>query len=147
LHQHLTSNRGEPGNGLSFPLTSSFVIASLVLPFLPTFTPAQTSSLQLKKTSWKNAKKFLKALDKEGLIKTKDRSGGETVVLDVDWSESAIAGFEPYQLPAKDRGESGGNVGAERIPRLGSTDPELRRIGLFKPKEKLAPLFNAVEAE
>ncbi|KAI9774959.1 MAG: hypothetical protein M1840_000175 [Geoglossum simile] len=147
LHQHLRSNRGEPGNGLGFPLTSSFVIASLVLPFLPTFTPAQASSLQLKKTSWKNAKKFLKGLDKEGLIKTKDRSGGEIVVLDVDWSESAITDFEPYQLPTKDKGESGVHAGVERISRLGSTDPELKRIALFKPKEKLIPLFNAVEAD
>ncbi|KAH0541859.1 hypothetical protein FGG08_003664 [Glutinoglossum americanum] len=147
LHQHLTVNGADPGNGLDFPLTSSFVIASLVLPFLPTFTPAQTSSLQLKKTSWKNAKKFLKALDKEGLIKTKDRSGGEIVVLDIDWNESAIADFVPYQLPTKDRGNSGGRAGTERISALGSAGQELRRIGLFKPKEKLAPLFKAAEAD
>ncbi|KAI9776992.1 MAG: hypothetical protein M1839_009136 [Geoglossum umbratile] len=144
LHQHLVSNRRD---GLKFPLTSSFVIASLVLPFLPIFTPAQASSLQLKKTSWKNAKKFLKAFDKEGLIKTKDRSGGETVVLDVDWSEGAIVDFIPYRLPTKDQGDSGGRAGPERVSGLGSTGPKLRRIGLFKPKEKIAPLFNAVEAD
>jgi translation initiation factor 2D len=141
------SNGGEPGNGLDFPLTSSFVISSLVLPFLPIFTPAQASSLQLKKTSWKTAKKFLKTLDKEGWIKTKDRNGGETVVLNVDWNESAIAHFVPYQLPAKDQDNSGGRAGTGEGSKLGSTGQELKRIGLFKPKEKLAPLFNAAKAE
>ncbi|KAH0558691.1 hypothetical protein GP486_004660 [Trichoglossum hirsutum] len=119
-------------------------LSTKVLPFLPIFTPAQSSSLQLKKTSWKNAKKFLKSLDKEGLIKTKDRSGGETIVLDVDWDNSAIADFVPYQLPTKDQSSSEGRAGP--VSRLGHAGQELRRIGLFKPKEKLSPLFEAAEA-
>jgi translation initiation factor 2D len=128
-------------------LTSSFVIASLVLPYLPIFTPSQASSLQLKKTSWKNAKKFLKALDKKGWIKLKDRNGGETVILDVDWDESDIKDFVPYRLPPKDQPDSKGGVGAAEASGDGATVPELRRIGFFRPKEELAPLFKASGAK
>ena len=58
--------------------------------------------LHIKKTSWKNAKKYIKALDKQKILKSKDRDGGETVVLDIDFDHSSIESFIPYQLPKKD---------------------------------------------
>ena len=61
--------------------------------------------MNFKKTSWKKAATFLKKyLEKEGIVKTKDRAG-ETVIMSINWNHKLIAEFEPYRLdhhgPAK----------------------------------------------
>jgi translation initiation factor 2D len=146
IHEQVKShNSYDTSHGFSFPLSSSYIIADLVLPFLPTFTPLQTSSLQIKKTSWKNAKKFIKYLDKTGLISTKERNGGEIVVLGIDFRNEAIQGFKPYRLPKKEP-PSKPTTTEDPSPLFtadSSIGQELRRIALYKPKEKLSPIFEA----
>jgi len=138
---------------LNFPIHQSLVISNLVLPFLPIFTPAQAASLHLKKTSWKNAKKFIKALDKKKLLTSKDRDGGECVVLDIDFNDEAFTSFKPYKLPKKDAHgtESGGSGGdnsvvAGRSSADDSIGQKLHKINLFRPKEALSPIFEASNA-
>ncbi|KAI4104945.1 MAG: hypothetical protein L6R37_002988 [Teloschistes peruensis] len=153
LHHYRNTNRSDPHHGLEFPVNQSAVISNLVLPFLPTTTPAQAASLNVKKTSWKNAKKFIKAFDKSRLLKSKDRDGGECVVLDVDFDDPAITAFVPYKLPKKETpgAESGGGGGGKAIA-AGTTlsdssvGQKLSKIELFKPKEQLAPLFTSCSA-
>ena len=124
-----------------------------MLPYLPIHTPHDATSLQIKKTSWKNAKKFIKALDKRLLLKSKDRNGGETVVVDIDFDDQAIRSFEPYKLPKKDTpgAESGGGGGGKAVtssisPADDSIGQTLKKLNLLKPKEKLAPIFAAANA-
>jgi translation initiation factor 2D len=120
-------------------------MSELILPFLPTFTPAQTASLQIKKTSWKNLKKFIKAMEKEQLLKSKDRNGGELVVLDIDFAERAFKDFTPYPLPRKEVAGGGKEGSAPDTAASSGGDPSvgqhLRRLVFYKPKEKLAPIF------
>ncbi|KAL8946404.1 MAG: hypothetical protein Q9222_007197 [Ikaeria aurantiellina] len=150
LHHHRNTNRSDAHHGLSFPISQSNVISNLVLPFLPITTPTQAASLNIKKTSWKNAKKFIKALDKAKLLKSKDRDGGECVVLDVDFEDPAVTAFVPYKLPKKDTpgAESGGGGGGKAIsvggsPADDSIGQKLKKIDLYRPKEQLAPIFTA----
>ncbi|KAL8713639.1 MAG: hypothetical protein Q9225_006731 [Loekoesia sp. 1 TL-2023] len=150
LHHYRNTHKSEPHHGLNFPINQSAVISNLVLPFLPITTPAQAASLNIKKTSWKNAKKFIKALDKAQLLKSKDRDGGECVVLDIDFDDTAVTGFVPYKLPKKDTvgAESGGGGGGKAITAgISPSDPsigqKLNKIELYKPKEQLAPIFAA----
>ncbi|KAI9845626.1 MAG: hypothetical protein M1837_004600 [Sclerophora amabilis] len=150
LHHHSTSNKNEANYGLSFPLSSSFVMSNLVLPFLPTFTASQTNSLQIKKTSWKNAKKFIKSLDKERLIRTKERNGGEVVVLDADFQASALRDFVPYKLPKKEQDRGDGLGAPAQNSSTGASDDQsvgqrLKRVNLYRPKEKLSPIFSAAK--
>ncbi|KAI9837416.1 MAG: hypothetical protein M1838_004827 [Thelocarpon superellum] len=140
---HYKSAHGDaPSHGLNFPLPSSFVMSDLVLPFLPTFSPTQTASLQIKKTSWKNLKKFIKFLDKEKLIRSKERNGGETVVLDVDFDDVRVVNFAPYSLPKKESSH-----GKAMTSDTGSGDAsigqQLKQLTLYRPKEKLRPIFEA----
>jgi translation initiation factor 2D len=139
------TNKTSSTHGLVFPLNSSFIMSELILPFLPTFTPAQTASLQIKKTSWKNLKKFIKALEKEQLLKSKDRNGGELVVLDIDFAERAFKDFTPYPLPRKEVTAGGKEGSASDTVASSGGDPSvgqhLRRLVFYKPKEKLAPIF------
>lgn len=153
LHHYGNTNRSDPHHGLEFPVNQSAVISNLVLPFLPITTPTQAASLNLKKTSWKNAKKFIKALDKARLLKSKDRDGGECVVVDIDFEDQAVTSFVPYKLPKKDTvgADSGGGGGGKAIsaginPSDDSIGQKLSKIDLYKPKEQLAPIFAASNA-
>ncbi|KAL8964660.1 MAG: hypothetical protein Q9183_004299 [Haloplaca sp. 2 TL-2023] len=148
VHQARNNNRSDPQHRLDFPVSQSAIISNLVLPFLPITTASQAAALQVKKTSWKSAKKFIKALDKARLLKSKDRDGGECVVLDIDFEDSAVTGFAPYKLPKKDTtgAESGGGGGGKAVtaginPSDNSIGQKLSKIDLYKPKEQLAPIF------
>ena len=147
------TNKEAPNYGLQFPLSQSFILSNLVLPFLPAFTPTQASCLQIKKTSWKNVKKFIKSLDKEVLVKAKDKDGNEVTIWDINFHHSKFVGFTPYRLPKKETaaGTSQGRGGKATVAASSSTASSysdsligqtLKRIELFKPKEKLAPVFN-----
>lgn len=139
---------------LSFPLTSSQFISTLVLPYLPpasNFPPhnllqntAPHPSLQMKRSSYKGAAKFLKLLDKEGYIKVKTRNGGEVVVMDVDWDHDEIKDFAPYALPVPPKEpKKETSVG----PTSGSTAPSLIRVvELFRPNGKATTIFHEVGA-
>ncbi|KAL8988983.1 MAG: hypothetical protein Q9169_008462 [Polycauliona sp. 2 TL-2023] len=153
LHHHRSTNRTDPHHGLNFPVNQSALISNLVLPFLPITTPAQTATLNIKKTSWKNAKKFIKAFDKARLLKSKDRDGGECVVVEIDFEDPTIVNFKPYKLPKKETtgAESGGGGGGKAItsnisPSDSSIGQKLNKIDLYKPKDQLAPVFAASQA-
>lgn len=147
MYQHKATHKGEPRSGLQLPISQSFFISNLVLPFLPIFTPAQAASLQIKRTSWKSAKKFIKHLEKELILKSKDRNGGETVILDVDFEDRAILEFLPYKLPKKETSGADGH-GARQTSTGettgdGSIGQQLKLITLLRPKEKVAPVFES----
>lgn len=154
VHHNKTTNKSDPNHGVSFPLHQSLAISNFVLPYLPITSPSQASSLQIKKTSWKNAKKFIKALDKTKLLKSKDRDGGECVILDIDWDNAQVTTFVPYKLPKKSTpgGESSGSGGGKAIaadisPHDNSIGQELKMINLFRPKSQLAPIFEAASSD
>ncbi|EQB59517.1 hypothetical protein CGLO_00075 [Colletotrichum gloeosporioides Cg-14] len=146
IHQHKSSN-SPPNYGLVFPLSQSYVMSTLIQPFLPAHTPQQAQQLQIKKTSWKNIKKFIKSLDKEGLLKSKEK-GQETVVTEVKFENPAIVDFKPYRLPKKEtaggtslgRGEiatSKVDVGDDAVGQ------KLKIVSYFKPTSKLQPIFDS----
>ncbi|KAI5456482.1 hypothetical protein BGZ63DRAFT_95413 [Mariannaea sp. PMI_226] len=92
IHQSRTGKTGR----LDFPIQPSFLISNMIQPYL---ISQSQHFYTIKKTSWKNAKKFIKHLDKSGLVKSKDRNGGETVILDINFDDERVVGFRPYNLP------------------------------------------------
>ncbi|OQN99652.1 hypothetical protein B0A48_14794 [Cryoendolithus antarcticus] len=143
IHQQKTSHPHEANHGLVYPLTQSSVVSSLINPFLPAHTQRQSQQLQIKKTSWKNIRKFLKALDKEKLIKTKEKDGNETTITDVDFNDPALASFKPYRLPKKDTG-SFAQAEQATVTSSGGDDAVGQKIEirtLLKPTRELQPLF------
>ncbi|EXJ93506.1 hypothetical protein A1O1_01898 [Capronia coronata CBS 617.96] len=138
---------GEPPHyGLDFPIQPSFLIANMIQPHLR--FPNQHYTI--KKTSWKNTKKFIKYLDKSALVKSKDRNGGETVILDIDFTDERIRTFTPYRLPkpkptqqsaaAQDTDDnhqsSAANGGGGGDPSLGQ---KLTIQTLYRASSKLVP--------
>ena len=154
VQHHRNSNKNDHHHGVNFPLPQSLVISNFVLPFLPIITPTQAAFLQIKKTSWKNARKFIKALEKNKIVKSKDRDGGECVILDIDFDDPQVTSFVPYKLPKKETpgAESGGGGGGKAIaagssPNDDSVGQRLKVINLFRPKGQLAPIFQASSAD
>ena len=152
VHHYKQINKDVKNHGLEFPLSQSFVMSQLVQPFLPAHTPQQAQQLQIKKTSWKNIKKFIRSLDKEMIIKSKERDGNEVVIFDIDFADRHILNFTPYALPKKDTtaGTSAGR-GAKATEQIDtSADPsvgqKLKVLTLYKSNQKLAPIFDASSA-
>lgn len=142
-----TSNPSAKNHGLDYPLTQTVIMSTLVQPFLPAYTPEQAQQLQIKKTSFKNIKKFVKSLDKAKIVKSKD-SGNETTIIDVDFDDVAITSFKPYRLPKKDS-----NVGTSSGPGNDKTDgnddsvgQKIQVVSSYKPSAKLQPIFDAAAA-
>lgn len=142
-------NKNHPTFGLDFPLSQSKVMSLLVQPFLPAYTPARTASLQIKKSSWKNIRKFIKYLDKQQIVKSKDQNGNETVILDIDFTDRHIEAFVPYRLPKKDASASSTTNGKPAAPLTAesSVGQKIKLVALLRPKEKLAPILNASKAD
>ncbi|KAL7270727.1 hypothetical protein RUND412_006553 [Rhizina undulata] len=141
---------------LTFPMSSSLFLTTLVLPFLPpasNFPPhnllqniGHHPSLTLKKSSHKHAAKFLKHLDKKVLIKTKTRNGGEVVVMDVDFNDHAVQEFTPYRLPEAPKDEKKDIPGPTAATASEATAGSLKVVELFRPHGKPIKIFEELEA-
>lgn len=94
-------------------------------------------------------KKFIKHLDKEQLVKSKDRNGQETVILDVDFNDHRVDQFIPYRLPTRNIVESSGKaVSNQKKTADDGVDPSVGQTltvqVLYRPSQKLTPtLFPA----
>jgi len=144
-------NGSPPKYGLIFPIAQSSVMTALVHPFLPAFTRKQAEALVIKKSSWKNVRKFIKALNKENLLLCKDRPGNEVDVLDIDFEDPQVLGFAPYRLPRKHNGGGGAGGDGQRSG-LSSDDAsdesvgqKIKKVDLFKPKDGISQLFKMAD--
>jgi translation initiation factor 2D len=150
LHHHKTNNANERNYGLVYPLTQSLIMSTLINPFLPAFTPEQTQQLQIKNTSWKNIRKFVKQLDKDQIVKSKEKQGNETTIIDIDFNDATIANFKPYRLPKKET-VGGASVGrGEKATETidtgdDSVGQKLEIKSFYKPTAKLSPIFATSE--
>jgi len=116
----------------------------MITPYLPIYSPQQVQFYSIKKTSWKNVKKFIKHLDKLQLLKAKDRSGQETYVWDVDFDDQRVNTFVPYRLPSKVALEGGNKPTEGKKP--ATTDGADPAVGqsltvqtLYRATSKLSP--------
>jgi len=114
-------------NTISLPLPSSTLISSHLNPYLP----EAYAQYNFKKTSWRKAANFLKKyLEKEGVVKTKDRGGG-TIILSINWNHKLITEFQPYHIDNKETDKSRTKDGNSS-----TTSPQMQVHELFKPAGK-----------
>jgi len=125
-------------------------MSDIVLPFLPAYTPKQAASLVIKKTSFKNARKFINALAKRDLILVKERPGNEVEIWDIDFDEPIFKDFVPYRLPKKESSATNGSSHSSSTLPEGATDDEigqkLKKVELYKPQASLTPIFKSNDA-
>lgn len=129
-------NGSPPHYGIDFPILPSLLISHMVQPNLRFQSPHYT----IKKTSWKHVKKFIKHLDKQVLVKSKDRQGGETVILDIDFNDQQITSFTPYRLPKPKPTATSENVSAPAASSIEiSLNQTLHLLTLYRASSKLVP--------
>ncbi|RLL96489.1 hypothetical protein CFD26_106100 [Aspergillus turcosus] len=153
LYKLKQDNPTAPNHGLSLPVQPSALVSNMLTPYLPIYSPQQAQFYQIKKTSWKNVKKFIKYLDKQRLVKSKDRSGQETVILDVDFNDRRVEQFVPYKLPSKNAVENAGKPvpSGNKKPATSEGDPSVGQTitvqTLYRPTGKLTPtIFPALSS-
>ena len=143
VHNQKETAKGDSKFGLKFPLTQSFVMSNLVLPFLPIFSPEQASILQIKRTNWKNARKFIMALGNKKLALVKD-SKSEALIRDIDFEDRAVLEFTPYALPKKEPSNPGASSTAAKQSSFDGDDSigqQLKIQNLYRPRESLSRIF------
>ncbi|KAL3481883.1 hypothetical protein BJX99DRAFT_110280 [Aspergillus californicus] len=143
LYKLKEDNPSAQNHGLPLPISPSALISNMITPYLPIYTAQHIQWYQIKKTSWKNVKKFIKYLDKQLLVKSKDRNGQETVILDVDFNDRRVLNFTPYRLPSKNALETGKSTsGKKAAPTTGgdpATGQNITVQTLYRPTAKLTP--------
>ena len=146
LYKLKQDNPNAPNHTLTLPVSPSILIANLITPYLPIYSAQQAQFYNIKKTSWKNVKKFIKQLDKLKLVKSKDRSGQETYIQDVDFDDYRVERFVPYKLPSKNVLENSSKSApseAKSPAATGGADPSVGQTfnvqTLYRPTGKLAP--------
>lgn len=123
-------------------------MSNLVQPFLPAHTPEQANSLQIKKSSYKNIKKFIKSLDKAKIVKSKERDQHETIIIDIDFEDASFTDFIPYRLPKKETAAGtslgrGSKATTETDSGDSSVGQKLEKVQYYKLKDRLLPLFES----
>ena len=125
-----------PHYGINIPILPSYLIANIVQPHLR----YQEQQYTIKKTSWKNVKKFIQHLDKQQIVKSKTRGGHEIVIFDIDFDDDRIKNFTPYRLP---KPKSTNNNEATSESTSSPTDPSLNQTlsltTVYRPTPRLVP--------
>ena len=123
-----------PFYGLDLPgILPSYLVAKMIQPHLR----SQSQHYTIKKTSWKTVKKFIKHLDKQKLIKSKDRNGGETVIQDIDFDDIQVKQFTPYRIPKPKADDGGASISSATNGHSSSQNLTLQH--LFRASSKLVP--------
>ncbi|KAF3310049.1 hypothetical protein TWF173_010161 [Orbilia oligospora] len=128
-------------HSLNFPLPSSYVLANLIIPKLPN---TQNPNYSIQKTSWKKVQKMLKQMDKEDLLKIKER-GGDVFVYAVNWDSPRLANFTPYPIVTpkpKKKPVDESAAGPSSSSSSGSSTA-IKVVELYKPPAKLNILYEA----
>ncbi|KAH9948078.1 eukaryotic translation initiation factor SUI1 family protein [Amylocystis lapponica] len=86
----------------AFPIPASTFWSSYILPARPAQVPgthgvADASGIDIKQSTYKSVKTFLKACAKEGLLKLKDAKGGDVIVAAVFTAHPAVSAHRPYK--------------------------------------------------
>ncbi|KAJ3185185.1 Eukaryotic translation initiation factor 2D [Geranomyces variabilis] len=126
-----------PADPKLLPMSSSVLYNTYILPSRPGGT-----SLDIKLSSYKKVGKFLKAMEKRGLLKLKER-GGETLLISVNRSHQQIVDFHaPKKVAGDQKPQPAGLVGAESPAQPAQT--ALTIVKLYKATSKELPLFQAI---
>lgn len=122
---------------LEYPILASQFISAHVLKNLP---PVDTNIVNVKKTSWKKTAKFLKAMEKDNLIKLKGKDDSLNVISAAPRDDPRVAAFVPYRIkkPNADR-EIAINTSGEAVV------PPLLITKYLKPNNSARMLFNKID--
>ncbi|TPX63855.1 hypothetical protein SpCBS45565_g06320 [Spizellomyces sp. 'palustris'] len=138
-----------PEDPKAFPMPSSLLYSNYIVPCRPRGT-----LIDIKQSSYKKVGKFLKAMEKRGLIKLKER-GGETMLMSVNRQHPQIIEFTaPRKVagdekPAKPEGPADGlrsPTDSSKTNGKSGTAEVISAVELYKASAKECRLFEEIGA-
>ncbi|KAK6329873.1 hypothetical protein TWF718_003302 [Orbilia javanica] len=128
-------------HSLNFPLPSSYVLANLIIPKLPNL---QNPNYSIQKTSWKKIQKMLKQMDKDDLLKIKER-GGDVFVYAVNWDSTRLANFTPYPISTPKPKKKPVDESAAGPSSSSGSSTAIKVVELYKAPAKLNAIYEVVD--
>ncbi|KAI9136299.1 hypothetical protein BKA69DRAFT_1129219 [Paraphysoderma sedebokerense] len=134
-----------PDSAENFPISSSVMYSTYMIP-----SRIVGTTLDLKKSSYKKLAKFLKAMEKQNLLKLKDTKT-DVVVVSVNRSHNEIVSFQPRKTAedsesVKSNSASPNSKSANKSSTGGTGKDEIKVSELFKAGSKVAEILKFVEA-
>ncbi|KNC96131.1 uncharacterized protein SPPG_08518 [Spizellomyces punctatus DAOM BR117] len=138
-----------PDDPKAFPMPSSLLYSNYIVPCRPRGT-----LIDIKQSSYKKVGKFLKAMEKRGLIKLKER-GGETMLMSVNRQHPQIIEFvAPRKVagdekPAKPEGPADGSrspTDSSKTNGKSGAGETISAVELYKASAKECRLFEEIGA-
>lgn len=131
---------------LEFPLLASQFMSGHVLKNLP---PVDDSVVNMKRTSWKKSGKFLKAMEKETLLKLKGKDDKLSVVSVAPRSDPRVLNFVPYRIQGLAT-QTAAKTDAKTTPGTAASSegavPPLVVKTYLKPSNASRMMFNRLDA-
>ncbi|KAJ2630922.1 hypothetical protein H4R22_002330 [Coemansia sp. RSA 1290] len=119
------------------PISASLLYSTYMIPNAP-----YGFDLDIKKSNYKKLVKFLKAVEKQGLLKLKDIRG-ELHVKSLNWQHDGMANYQPYTVKSKQAAKENGT--SQKAQPKNKTQ-NIKITELLKPTSALKPLFEDVNA-
>ncbi|KAF9363481.1 hypothetical protein BGX34_004057 [Mortierella sp. NVP85] len=120
------------------PMSSSTLYSSYVL---PNRARGRAAEADIKKSSWKKLAKWLKAVEKQDLIKCKEVRG-ELVLLSINWGHPALKAFDGQKTVEQDAARQA-RVEAESSQAAASAKA-FEILEAYRPNSTTAGLFEVV---
>lgn len=131
---------------LELPISASQLLDSYVVPNLA-IPVSSAPNLTIKATSHKKTSKFLKAMEKLGLIATKEMRDGLYVTEFSDMlANTLLQDFIPYTIRKKKKADSSDSASASSA-RSGKNGSQMVGLPLWKPHSSSSTFFNTVAKE
>ncbi|KAJ2450154.1 hypothetical protein EV183_004468 [Coemansia sp. RSA 2336] len=119
------------------PISASLLYSAYMIPNAP-----YGFDLDIKKSNYKKLVKFLKTVEKQGLLKLKDIRG-ELHVKSLNWQHADMANYQPYTVKSKPAAKEGS---VSQQAQTKSKAQSIKITELLKPTPALKPLFEDVNA-
>ncbi|ORX50552.1 hypothetical protein DM01DRAFT_1096375 [Hesseltinella vesiculosa] len=122
------------------PISTSSLYTAYILPSRPR---GMDPDVDIKKSSWKKVQKFIKAMEKLGMLKVKEQRG-ESNVTSINWSHESFKGVERYKTIEIHPVETSASNNAQEEASGGSGTVQV--IDYYKPHQAgTIALFEAVK--
>lgn len=112
------------------PISASSLYSAYIMPCRPVEAGTE---VDIKKSSWKKLQKFLKTMEKAGLLKTKEQRG-ETMLISVNYSHPSLQDLKKYKTMEVQATKEAVKPAVQQKPQQQSKDSHQAEIQeIFKP--------------
>ncbi|KAJ2822079.1 hypothetical protein IWW50_004370 [Coemansia erecta] len=142
LKQAMATTLDESHASALLPIGASTLFSTYMIPNAP-----NGADLDIKKSSYKKLAKFLKAVEKHGLVKLKDIRG-ESHIKSLNWKHPDMASYQPFAVKSKQAAGPRAAADSATAPQKQKAEGSMVKLAeLLKPPQALRALFSDIGDE